>query len=119
MEKGGISMFGSDPGSWASIYEVTDTARYGRLDTDRGRVLSFAGKGVTGSGLINAGCYVFPIDILNNFPLGEPFSLEADFLAKAVDKQRFDCFVYTGHFIDIGVPEDYARAQTELAGLCL
>jgi D-glycero-alpha-D-manno-heptose 1-phosphate guanylyltransferase len=62
---------------------------------------------------------VLPTDILNDFPLGEPFSLEADFLAKSVDKQRFDLFVTNGHFIDIGVPEDYVRAQTELAGVCL
>lgn len=99
--------------------EVLDTARYGRLDTDRERVIGFIDKGIVGPGLINAGCYVLPIDILNDFPLGEPFSLEADFLAKSVDKQRFDLFVTNGHFIDIGVPEDYVRAQTELAGVCL
>lgn len=99
--------------------EVEDTARYGRLDIDRGRVLGFTEKGMTGPGLINAGCYVLPIEILNDFPPGEPFSLEADFLAKAVGKQRFDLFVTNGHFIDIGVPGDYARAQTELADVCL
>jgi D-glycero-alpha-D-manno-heptose 1-phosphate guanylyltransferase len=98
--------------------EVLDTARYGRLNTDRGRIVGFAEKGVTGSGLINAGCYVFPTDILNDFPRGRPFSLETDFLAKAVGNQRFDLFVSNGRFIDIGVPEDYIRAQTELVG-CL
>lgn len=98
--------------------EVPDTARYGRLDTDRGRVLSIVEKGVTGPGLINAGCYVLPADILDGFPLGQPFSLEADFLAKAVGKLRFDLFVTNGQFIDIGVPEDYARAQIELARVC-
>jgi D-glycero-alpha-D-manno-heptose 1-phosphate guanylyltransferase len=95
--------------------QVPDTARYGRLNTDRGRVTGFTEKGVTGLGLINAGCYAFPTDILNDFPLGKPFSLEADFLARAVSMQRFDVFVSRGHFIDIGVPEDYARAQSELA----
>ena len=99
--------------------EVPDTTRYGRLDANCGRVLGFAEKGMNGAGLINAGSYVLPANILNVFPLGEPFSLEADFLAKVVDKQRFDLFVTNGHFIDIGVPEDYARAQTELAGACL
>ena len=98
--------------------EVPDTARYGRLDTDRGRVFGFAEKGVTGPGLINAGCYVLPTDILNDFPLGESFSLEADFLVNIVGKQRFDLFVSNDHFIDIGMPEDYVRAQTELAGVC-
>jgi D-glycero-alpha-D-manno-heptose 1-phosphate guanylyltransferase len=98
--------------------EVSDTARYGRLNTNNGRVIGFVEKGVAGPGLINAGCYVLPTDILNSFALGRPFSLEADFLAKATSKQRIDLFVTHGHFIDIGVPEDYARAQTELAGVC-
>ncbi len=99
--------------------EVQNTARYGRLYINGEQVLGFAEKGVAGPGLINAGCYVLPTDILNGFPVGEPFSLEADFLAKVVGKQRFDLFVTHGLFIDIGVPEEYARAQTELAGLYL
>lgn len=98
--------------------DVPDTARYGRLDTSNGRVLGFVEKGVAGPGLINAGCYVLPTDILNSFALGQPFSLETDFLAKAAGMQRIDLFVTHGHFIDIGVPEDYARAQTELAVVC-
>lgn len=99
-------------------HEVPNTARYGRLDIDQERVVGFAEKGLTGPGLINAGCYVLPTDILNDFPLGESFSLETDFLAKVVGEQRFDLFVSNGHFIDIGMPEDYVRAQTELAGFC-
>lgn len=98
--------------------DVSDTARYGRLDTVNGHVLGFSEKGVAGPGLINAGCYVLPAGILDDFPPGQPFSLEADFLAKAAGTQQFDLFVTNGYFIDIGVPEDYARAQTELAGVC-
>jgi len=97
--------------------EVPDTARYGRLKVSDGRVVGFSEKGVGGPGLINAGCYVLPIDILDGFTLGQPFSLEADFLVKAVKTQRFDLFVTNGYFIDIGVPEDYVRAQTELSGV--
>lgn len=95
--------------------EVPDTARYGRLEVSGGYVAGFAEKGMAGPGLINAGCYVFPCDILNGFPLDVPFSLENDFLMKAVTRQRFEVYVTDGHFIDIGVPEDYANAQIELA----
>lgn len=98
--------------------EVPDTARYGRLDTADGRILGFAEKGAGGPGLINAGCYVLPAGILDSFEPGQPFSLETGFLAKAVSAQRFDLFVTQGHFIDIGIPEDYARAQAELADIC-
>lgn len=98
--------------------EISDAARYGRLDAANNRVLGFREKGLAGSGLINAGCYVLPKAILDGFPCGAAFSLEADFLAKAVTQQRFDVFITKGQFIDIGIPEDFARAQTELAGVC-
>jgi len=96
--------------------EVPDTLRYGRLDISKEQVCGFLEKGTDGPGLINAGCYVLPRDILNEFEIGKAFSLEIDFLAEAVKGRRFDVFVTNGHFIDIGVPEDYHRAQTELAG---
>lgn len=97
--------------------EVPDTARYGRLDVGNAQVLGFLEKGTAGPGLINAGCYVFPRTILDAFELGQAFSLETDFLADAVKRQRFNVFVTEGRFIDIGVPEDYSRAQIELAGV--
>jgi D-glycero-alpha-D-manno-heptose 1-phosphate guanylyltransferase len=99
--------------------DVLDSARYGRLGVAHGRVSSFLEEGLSGPGLINAGCYVFPKTLLNEFPVGTAFSLEKDFLAKAVTQQRFDVFVTKGRFIDIGIPEDYQRAQTELAGVCV
>lgn len=98
--------------------EVPDTSRYGRLDTANGRVLGFSEKGMAGPGLINAGCYVLPKHILDGFPRGKAFSFEEDFLAKKAVSAHFDLYVAEGHFIDIGVPEDYARAQTELAAVC-
>ena len=48
--------------------EVPDTSRYGRLDTSENRVTGFNEKGVAGGGLINAGSYVFPKDIVEEFP---------------------------------------------------
>lgn len=96
---------------------VSDTARYGRLLTNEGRLTGFTEKGITGSGLINAGCYVFNRGQLDSFPLNSYFSLEADYLTKIVAEVRIDIFETTGKFIDIGVPEDYMLSQTELAGL--
>jgi len=97
--------------------DVEDTGRYDRLKLRDGRVVEFSGKGIGGAGVINAGCYILPFDILNDFPMGRPFSLEKDFLVDAVCTRRIDVFVSHGHFIDIGVPEDYARAQIELADI--
>ena len=67
------------------------------------------------SGLVNAGIYVFNREIFDHIPEG-PASLEKDvfpqLLARGVyaSQQR-------GVFIDIGTPEDYARAQRLCARL--
>jgi D-glycero-alpha-D-manno-heptose 1-phosphate guanylyltransferase len=99
------------------VREVPDTARFGRVEMSRGRISAFLEKGASGAGLINAGCYVLPIDALNAFPVGQNFSLETEYLAKELGRIHFDGFVTHGRFIDIGVPEDYALAQIELANL--
>lgn len=95
--------------------QVSDTARYGRLVVDGDRIISFAEKGILGSGLINAGCYVLARDALARFPLNQPFSIETDYLLPEVARATVEVFVTKGMFIDIGVPDDYARAQTLLA----
>lgn len=99
------------------VREVPDTARFGKVEMCDGRINAFLEKGVSGPGLINAGCYVLPKTALDDFPLGQSFSLETEFFIKYLQRIRFDGFVTHGRFIDIGVPDDYALAQTELAGL--
>jgi D-glycero-alpha-D-manno-heptose 1-phosphate guanylyltransferase len=95
--------------------QVPDTARYGRLVLDGDRITSFAEKGISGPGLINAGCYVLARDALARFSLNQPFSIETDYLVPEVARATVDVFVTKGMFIDIGIPEDYAKAQTLLA----
>lgn len=99
------------------VREVPDTARFGRVEMRGGRVIAFLEKGLAGPGLVNAGCYVLPKDALDDFPLGQPFSIETEFFIESLQRAWFDGFVTHGHFIDIGVPDDYALAQAELAGL--
>jgi D-glycero-alpha-D-manno-heptose 1-phosphate guanylyltransferase len=94
---------------------VQNTARYGRLLMAEGRVTGFSEKGMTGQGLINAGCYVLNRGQLDHFELNEVFSLETDFLARAVHQMPVEIFLTEGLFIDIGIPSDYALAQTLLA----
>lgn len=94
---------------------VPDSARYGRLLVDDGYVCGFTEKGVSGPGLINAGCYVIPTDLLESWPLNQPFSLESEYFAQVVGKAQVQIFETSGLFIDIGVPEDFFRAQSLLA----
>ena len=96
---------------------VRNAARYGRLATDNGRIAGFTEKGFVGPGLVNAGCYVLATDALVGFPLNQPFSIEADYLVPEVARGTVEVFVTEGMFVDIGIPEDYARAQILLADL--
>jgi len=99
------------------VREVSDTSRFGCVELSRGRITAFIEKGREGRGLINAGCYVLPKGALNDFPQGQPFSIESEYFVRNVGSIKFDGYVYSGRFIDIGVPDDYALAQIELAGL--
>ena len=93
---------------------VSDTARYGRLRVENDRVIGFNEKGEGGSGAINAGCYLFRTNQLDEFALHTPFSIEMDYLAVAVQRTPFTYFETEGLFIDIGIPEDYTKAQSLL-----
>ncbi|MCL2715092.1 MAG: sugar phosphate nucleotidyltransferase [Alphaproteobacteria bacterium] len=96
------------------VREVVDTERYGRVEARDERVVGFSEKGISGPGLINAGCYVFPRNLLDEFPLGSAFALEADFLVHAVQRQPYRLLRTEGIFLDIGIPTDYLRAETVL-----
>ncbi len=95
--------------------EVPDTTRYGRLDVAEGRLVGFTEKGTPGPGWINSGHYVLPCNLLADPSLPAAFSFEAHFLTPRLSQLDVAVFASQGAFIDIGIPEDYARAQTELA----
>jgi D-glycero-alpha-D-manno-heptose 1-phosphate guanylyltransferase len=94
-----------------AVWRARNAARYGTVRMGAsGRVTAFAEKtGNDSPGLINAGVYVFSRAVLQHIPEA-PASLE-----KGVFPQLLDHGVYAlehhGMFIDIGTPEDYARAQ--------
>lgn len=96
--------------------EIDDASRYGRLVLEGRRVVGFAEKGAGGPGVINTGYYLLPTDIFRRFDKADPFSFEADFLMPNIDRLGLEVFRSDGLFIDIGVPEDYHRAQTLFAG---
>jgi len=106
--------FHQEHGAAASIAvrQVADAARYGTVEIDeRNRVVLFAEKlGIQRPGLINGGVYLFKSSILRSIPEG-PSSLEKDVLPELVERGIF-ALEQAGMFIDIGTPEDYARAQS-------
>lgn len=94
-----------------AVREVPDAARYGtvQMGSDH-RVLGFVEKnGAQAAGIVNGGVYVFNRNILEHIPQG-PGSLEKDVFPCVLERGVY-ALEQHGMFIDIGTPEDYARAQ--------
>jgi D-glycero-alpha-D-manno-heptose 1-phosphate guanylyltransferase len=94
---------------------VDDISRYGAVRLEGQTVVGFAEKGGSGRGLINAGVYVVRPEVFSKCGLSGAFSFETDLLARHLACLRVRAFVTDGYFIDIGVPEDFDRAQVEFA----
>ena len=90
--------------------------RYGTVKSENGRIISFVEKKHVETGRINGGVYIIKKDILTDF-YGNKFSFENDFMEKELRNTKIMEFPADGYFIDIGVPEDYGKAQVELAGM--
>ncbi|MFZ1867499.1 MAG: nucleotidyltransferase family protein [Steroidobacteraceae bacterium] len=92
------------------VVEVADAGRFGSvaLDPDTQKVSGFREKASgAGPGLVNAGCYLLSRAAFSRLPQG-PASFERDILPRCLDSTY--AIVSTGKFIDIGVPETYAKA---------
>jgi D-glycero-alpha-D-manno-heptose 1-phosphate guanylyltransferase len=94
---------------------VDDGARYGAMRVQDSRIVAFTEKGTTGSAEINAGVYCLKRNVLGDYQMPAAFSFERDFLAAHLDSLRPAAFCSGAQFIDIGVPEDFARAQAMFA----
>jgi len=106
-----------DTATTLALREVPDCSRYGRVTIGQdSQVLSFGEKGCTGAGLINAGVYYQRACALANIST-DVFSFETDYLAVQHRLQPMYAVPMDGYFIDIGIPSDLQRAQTELLKL--
>jgi D-glycero-alpha-D-manno-heptose 1-phosphate guanylyltransferase len=92
--------------------------RYGVVRTDSSnRVLSFEEKRFYEEGNINAGVYLLSRKLFDQLSVPAKFSFEKDLMEKYCAVMKFYGFPFEDYFIDIGIPEDYARAQKELPSL--
>ncbi len=101
-------------GMTMAVTRREDIARYGGVIVTYGRITGFQEKGRSGPGWINAGAYVIDRDLPWPSHLPENFSFETDFLAPEIARLAPAAYEVDGFFLDIGVPEDLDRAQTEL-----
>jgi D,D-heptose 1,7-bisphosphate phosphatase len=87
--------------------------RFGRVVLDNGRIRSFIAPGQGATGPVNAGIYVIDRSIIARVDR-LPASLEQDIFPALAAEGGMNGTPYHGYFIDIGIPEDFARADVEL-----
>ena len=105
---------GTDPqrrlGALALTARPPGQARYGRVLLDKpDRVRGFLPPAEGPEGWINAGIYALHSSALAE--IAAPSSLENDLLPALAEADMLGAAVFEGDFIDIGVPEDFERAQ--------
>jgi D-glycero-alpha-D-manno-heptose 1-phosphate guanylyltransferase len=97
-----------------SLRNISNASRYGTIKLgELDMIRSFQEKtGNDKPGLINAGVYLLEREVFMEETKGKTaFSIEKDFFEKKVNKLKLYGFTYEGYFIDIGIPEDFKRAQ--------
>jgi D-glycero-alpha-D-manno-heptose 1-phosphate guanylyltransferase len=89
--------------------------RYGVVELNKDdQIISFLEKRHYASGLINGGVYALNKAVFESISFPEKFSFEKDFLEVYHSSLKMMGIVQDSYFIDIGIPEDFARAGKEL-----
>jgi D-glycero-alpha-D-manno-heptose 1-phosphate guanylyltransferase len=98
-----------------ALREVENASRYGTVQlNENGKITAFIEKtGKEEEGVINAGIYILNKTVFKKYPLPEKFSLEKDFFEKHLTELGLYGCICEGYFIDIGIPEDYKKAQDD------
>lgn len=96
-----------------SLKEMTNFDRYGTVEIESNLVKKFEEKKFCKSGYINCGTYMIKKDIFDKVETTDTFSFE-EFLEKNLNSMRVCYFISNdSYFIDIGIPADYEKAQTD------
>jgi NDP-sugar pyrophosphorylase family protein len=104
-----------------AVTHRSEPGRYGMVEmNEAGGIVGFREKNSDGNPvpaehptLINGGVYVLQRQFLDLIPSGRAVSLEEEVFPSIAGKDLCG-FVTNSYFIDIGVPADLERAQTEL-----
>ncbi len=101
-----------------SLKPMNDFDRYGVVELKNDfSIKSFNEKQFYKEGLINGGVYALAVTSFLNEDLPAVFSFEKDYLEKMYGTKRFFGLIQDAYFIDIGIPEDFRKAQVELKNI--
>lgn len=100
-----------------AIREMEDVSRFGTVDVEwDGQITGFYEKSEkSGKGKINGGIYLIDKNFFLNLDLPNKFSLEKDFFEKIYKQQSIYAMTCRRYFIDIGVPEEYAKTKDDFS----
>ncbi len=100
-----------------AVRKVKNANRYGLIELNRqNRITAFREKDdKLSNGWINGGIYFIEKKFLMDPGFRGKFSLEKDCFERYSGENRFFGYRTDGYFIDIGIPEDYRRAQDDFA----
>ncbi|MBF4477887.1 mannose-1-phosphate guanylyltransferase [Rhodococcus rhodochrous] len=99
------------------LVRVSDPRAFGCVPTDEdGRVTAFLEKTQDPpTDQINAGCYVFRREIIEQIPEGRPVSVEREvFPALLTEGKKVYGHVDAAYWRDMGTPEDFVRGSADL-----
>lgn len=101
-----------DGGITVALKHLTDFDRYGSIImNDKSAILKFDEKWHRDEGLINGGVYMIRKSYIQNLTLPEKCSFEKDVLEKNAGSGMIKGVVFNKPFLDIGIPEDFRKAE--------
>jgi len=107
-----LALHAGDAMATLALRRETPGARYGTVEVDgQGQIHGFAARAPDRAGPINGGIYLMRREIVAQIGEG-PVSMESDIFPRLAAAGRLRGALYDGDFIDIGIPEDLAAAQT-------
>ena len=99
------------------LVEVADPSRFGCVPTDEsGRVTAFLEKTPNPvTNRINAGCYVFRRDVIDQIPAGRRVSVERETFPGLIEAGALVMgYPETAYWLDVGTPEAFVRGSCDL-----
>lgn len=96
-----------------ALKPMREFSRYGAVDVQNDIITAFREKSYCQQGVINGGVYLMNAgsNLLEGH--GDKFSFEKCVLEPMAAQSQLSGFAFNNYFLDIGIPEDYMRAQTE------
>jgi mannose-1-phosphate guanylyltransferase len=99
------------------LVEVQDPARFGVVPIDEtGRVTAFLEKTPDPvTNLINAGCYVFRREVIDQIPAGRRVSVERETFPGLIESgQLVMGYPESAYWLDVGTPQAFVRGSCDL-----